>query len=157
MAAKRNRVSLRTQEYMLRNHFPNSVITRNQEKSLIWICTLQPTLLSMNYTVKVELVPSRGVRVYVINPKPLLLAKGEDELPHVYSTRNQQLCLFYPKNREWRPELPLVRTIIPWIVEWLYFYEIWLGGNGWQGGGIEHGEDDAEITEELTTNNPSQG
>jgi hypothetical protein len=29
------------------------------------------------------------------------LAKGEEFLPHVYSTPEQQLCLYYPDYNEW--------------------------------------------------------
>lgn len=157
MAVNPNRISLLVQAGTLKSRFPDSVIFRNKEKSLSWICTLRPTSLSWDYTVKLEYMRGKGVKAYVIDPKPLPLAEGKVELPHTYSTPNQQLCLFYSGYHEWHPGLLFTKTIVPWIVEWLYFYEIWLGGNGWQGGGIEHCEDGAEIVEELTTGNPSQG
>jgi len=157
MAVIQNRVSLLVQAGALKSYLPSSVIVRDKEKSLSWICTLRPTPLSLDYTVKVEYIRGKGVSAYVIDPKPLPLAKGEDELPHTYSTPEQELCLYYPGYREWHPGLLYTRTIVPWIVEWLYFYEIWLGGNGWQGGGIDHGKDVVETTDNLSTRNPSQG
>ncbi len=30
---------------------------------------------------------------------------------------------------------PISRTIIPWAIEWLYYYEIWCVTGEWQGGG----------------------
>jgi hypothetical protein len=31
--------------------------------------------------------------------------------------------------------MPLAMTVIPWISEWLYFYELWLVTGEWLGGG----------------------
>jgi len=42
------------------------------------------------------------------------------------------------KKREWHAGMLFVQTIIPWMSEWLYFYEIWLCCGKWLGGGIEH-------------------
>jgi hypothetical protein len=32
--------------------------------------------------------------------------------------------------------MPLAKTIIPWIYDWLFHYEIWLATGDWTGGGI---------------------
>ena len=64
------------------------------------------------------------------------LAKGK-RLPHVYQQHPPLLCLYKPKYREWRSELLIHETIVPWAVEWLYWFEDWLMTGEWAGGG-EH-------------------
>jgi hypothetical protein len=49
----------------------------------------------------------------------------------------ERLCLYRPHRREWTPAMMIANTIIPWISEWLYFYELWLVTGEWLGGG-EH-------------------
>ena len=47
-----------------------------------------------------------------------------------------ELCLHFFV--EFKFLQPITDTIIPWIQEWLYFYEIWLLTNEWYGGGHEY-------------------
>ena len=49
-----------------------------------------------------------------------------------------QICLY--RHREFTKDKFLANTIIPWTVEWLYFYEIWLATGEWCGGGEHPGE-----------------
>lgn len=133
-----SKISLLHQEGALRSYFPGCQITRQATFELTWIHTLQPTPLSDRYQIKLH--DSKGkIKVYVLAPK-LKLAEGKTGLPHVYSTERQQLCLFYPDQLEWHPGMLYVHTIIPWISEWLYFYEIWRCCGQWLGGGVEHEE-----------------
>ena len=32
--------------------------------------------------------------------------------------------------------MPLANTIVPWVADWLYYYEVWLFTGEWEGGGI---------------------
>ncbi len=131
-------ISLVIQEGALRSYFPDSIIRRNGESEITWIYTLTPTPLSPLYEIKLNYKRGAGVRVYVLNPQPLELAPGKNSLPHVYSTREQRLCLYYPEWREWHPGKLYVHTLIPWASEWLYHYELWVGTGDWHGGGIDH-------------------
>ena len=101
--------------------------------------TVRPTPISSEYVLKVvfEQKSIASFSVYVDCPKPLKLAVGKDKLPHVYDGKKQKLCLYHPKKKEWNSTMLLSRTAIPWAVEWLYFYEIWLCTGEWLGGG-EH-------------------
>lgn len=47
------------------------------------------------------------------------------------------LCLHVPG--EWRPDMLLAATIVPWTLEWLVHYEAWLATGEWRGGGVDHG------------------
>lgn len=46
----------------------------------------------------------------------------------------------------------LADTIIPWTVEWLYFYELWLATGEWLGGG-EHPDFGKEKTDDKCNTN----
>jgi len=133
-----NRISLIHQAGALRSFFPDSLIRRNGETGLVWEGDLQPSPLSVHYHIKLVYRRGFGVEIFVVSPR-LQLAPGTIQLPHVYDTDRQRLCLYYPADREWHPGLYFVHTIIPWASEWLYYYELWLLTEGqWLGGGIEH-------------------
>lgn len=131
-----SRISLIHQAGALKSYFPESKIMRRGEAELKWIGTVTPSPLSSDYILKLHYKISKGAKVYVIDPKPLRLAKGEEFLPHVYSTPEQQLCLYYPDYNEWGTSKYYVKTLIPWACEWLIHYECWVVTGTWHGGGI---------------------
>lgn len=45
-------------------------------------------------------------------------------------------CLYYPKAKEWSESMLIADTIVPWLAEWLFHYEIWVLTGQWEGGGI---------------------
>jgi hypothetical protein len=133
-----NRISLIMQEKYLEKMFPDSKIRRTREDSLTWVHSIQSSPIGGTYKVKLEYVRHVGLSFFVLEPKPLALAKGKTTLPHVYSTANQKLCLFYPDGRQWNVGMLYTATIIPWAYEWLCHYELWVGSGEWQGGGTKH-------------------
>jgi len=135
-----NSRSLIHQAGVIRSYFPDTEITRDGESALTWVGWLQPTPLSARYKVKVQYSRKKGISVFVLEPR-LEIARGSSRLPHVYDQQSQELCLFYPKDREWDISMWIAKTIIPWASEWLYFYELWLVTDGdWLGGGVTHQE-----------------
>jgi hypothetical protein len=98
---------------------------------------LQPTERSVAYHVRIEYQAGDPPEVNVLTPE---LKPREDggQIPHVY--RGNRLCLYLPGAGEWTSDLSLAHTIVPWISEWLFFYETWHALGVWLGGGIEPGE-----------------
>lgn len=137
MVRKNSYITLVRQEAALRHLFPNAKITRNADSSLTWEQTIKPTSVSEEYSVRLVYHRKTGIEVYILTPN-LKLADGKVALPHVYSTKKQMLCLYYPNGLEWNRGKLFTQTIIPWISEWLYFYEVWVGSGNWYGGGITH-------------------
>ncbi len=131
-------IPLVQQEGALRSYFPGSSIVRSRDTELTWIHTVTPSPVSDYYTIRLHYHRCEGIRMYVLEPEKLKLAKGKLLLPHVYSTPRQRLCLYDPEGNEWHPGMYYVKTIIPWAVEWLYHYEIWAGTGEWHGGGKDH-------------------
>lgn len=142
------RISLLNQAGALKSYFPNSTIKRIGEYELTWEGELKPSISSRTYKIKLRCRIGKSPKIYVIKPQ-LKLAEGKKYLPHVYSTPEQQLCLYYPDNREWNQGMYYVNTIIPWTSEWLYHYEIWVSTGNWHGGGVVH-ENEVEIAEEKS-------
>ncbi len=130
------KVPLLSQKKLLEKYYPNAIVKQNKE-SLSWVGQLKPTPLSQNYTISVQ-VKGNKIEVFVVNPKKLKLYKNKKQLPHVYSTSKQRLCLFFPNGKEWNRSHLISETIIPWASEWLYYYELWLITGEWLGGGTEH-------------------
>ncbi len=52
-------------------------------------------------------------------------------IPHVFS--DGSLCLHIPG--QWQSDMTIAEYIVPWIAEWLFYYEVWLATGEWLGGG----------------------
>jgi hypothetical protein len=134
---KNETISSFAQGGMLRHFFPDSTLKIVRfGKGLIWEGKLQPSELSMAYDVRIEYNLGKDPDVYVINPKPLLLAKEAAKLPHIYDHEKQHLCIYHRRMNEWNKRKMIAKTIIPWTCEWLLHYEIWVATGTWHGGGI---------------------
>lgn len=98
---------------------------------LIWRGRLKPSPLSKTYLVELTYRLKENPKVHVMEPE-LVLSAGRKALPHVFS--DNSLCLY--RRHEWRGNMRIDETIIPWICEWLLHYEIWLATGSWCGGGV---------------------
>ncbi len=139
MAIKKNKekpLGLIVQAAKLKKHYPKSRIITKPDQ-LMWKWNLSPSFWSDSYDIKILYKIGCHPDVFVINTK-LQRYPGKNYLPHVYDTSEQRLCLYYKKAREWKSDMFITDTIIPWTSEWLYHYEIWAGTGKWCGKGI-HG------------------
>ena len=121
--------------------FPNIEVVKAKGTSFIIMMKVQPTPLSKTYDIKICYDKYLGVKVFVINEK-LKVAENRTKLPHVYSHEEQRLCLYSPSKDEWIREKLISSTIIPWAVEWLQYYELWLANGKWLGGGHDEYRED---------------
>jgi hypothetical protein len=110
---------------------------------LTWKFDVQPHPLSRTYTLQIRFRKNSSPKVFVLHPNLKELAGGR-KLPHVYSSKLVQLCLYFPGDREWTPDKSIVETLVPWAYLWLMYFEYWLATNEWQGGGMHPGEKNAE-------------
>lgn len=119
-------------------NFGESKVVRNNV--LQWIGTLKSSPIGCDYKVKLQYEDGNPPHVFVLDPLPLKLAEKQTRLPHVYDHSKQRLCLYYPDGNEWNNTKSIAQTIMPWTIEWLYHYELWLITGEWLGGGSFHGE-----------------
>lgn len=136
---KINKIPLKEQVRLLKQYYPESKLILNKNKGFTWEGVLKSSPLGDKYTVKVIYEVSSKPKTFVVNPEKLSLPENETRLKHVYNLDLQELCLYYPKDKEWHEGKMIASTIIPWAIEWLYHYEIWLVTGEWHGGGVEHG------------------
>lgn len=123
-------IGLRDQVSHVKMFFPRfSAWIKNGE--LISVGELQPTPLSDTYRVRIKYRVGKTPQVHVLSPA--LMRPDGVSLPHVYP--GERLCLHLPK--EWTNDHSLGRHLIPWIAEWLFFYESWIATGSWLGGGLE--------------------
>jgi hypothetical protein len=94
--------------------------------------SVQPLPISQRYAVRFELKPKRLPSVTVESPDLTHPEWGKP--PHTYDA--DQPCLFYPADRDWAPSKLWSRTVLPWLLEWLVYYEAWAATGDWQGGGV---------------------
>lgn len=101
---------------------------------LVWRYTARPSLLGRAYGLRIEFKQDDVPCMFVESPDLVGLAEGR-KIPHVYEQSPVHLCLFLPGAREWRPDLLIDRTLVPWASLWLFYFEDWLVSDEWKGGG----------------------
>lgn len=95
---------------------------------------IQPTPASISYKVMVKYKMSSEPIIKVLEPE--IKTCPEEILPHVYE--KDILCLYYPVTKEWNKSKYISQFIIPWISEWLYYFEVWKISKKWFGRAIKH-------------------
>lgn len=120
----------------LKRLFPEGELVSKGHLSFSWKTKIQPTPLSNIYEIRIDYTYADYPKIYVTDPYPLERYPGKSHLPHVYSTEEQRICLYYPGIGEWRKDKLIARTIVPWASEWLLYYELWLSTGQWLGEGI---------------------
>lgn len=115
---------------MMRSHFPQFKY-RRARGCQIWTGTLKPSPKSPDYTVQIEYRLRHHPHVYVLSPEI------SPDAPHIYHF-DDSLCLYHPNDGDWSSEKYIALTIVPWIVEWLRYYEIWCVTGKWFGPEASH-------------------
>jgi hypothetical protein len=129
MARRANKAKTVAQQALLLGQLPITRTNYTRAGRLRWEGEIQPTSHSESYLVRIDYAPPYRPRITVVSPK---LAPPEGrQLPHVYP--GERLCLCYPD--QWRPEMRIDQTIVPWSAEWLFHYELWRFTGRWHGGG----------------------
>ena len=108
-----------------------------KKNQLFWSGKIKPSALSKEYTVFLSYRFDKSPKVWIIGDE---LEKLDDaNFPHKFdiNPKNKmvQICLY--RYSEFNSSKLIANTIIPWTVEWLYYYELWLATGEWLGGG-EH-------------------
>ena len=133
---KTKRLSLAQQKAALCKAFTNSKCKIINNK-LIWESQVQPTHLSRKYNIELQYSINSLPRVYIYGDE--LKKLNDPNFPHNYGVdvakKKVEICLY--RYKEFTYSMLLSATVIPWAIEWLFYYEIWLSTGKWQGGG-EH-------------------
>lgn len=153
MASKRRyfktpQISLLQQKVALCSTYKDAHCSIDKKKSqLLWSGKIRPSALSKEYAVVLFYRLGESPKVWVIGDE--LEQLDNSSFPHKYRIDREnkmvRICLY--RYSEFNSSKFLSNTIIPWTVEWLYFYELWLATGEWLGGG-EHPDGGKEKTDE---------
>ena len=95
----------------------------------VLVCTgiIQPNGCLNSYNIKIEYVagyePKTTIQMPIIEPSKEI---------HMY--RDHSICLYYPPDMTWNEKTQVYKYTVPWISEWIVFYELYLvNGNIWEG------------------------
>lgn len=133
---KEKRYNLFQQKIALQAAYPEAkcFITKNK---LFWYGNIKPTPLSREYKVHLQYGLNKTPKVWVVGDE--LKKLNAKDFPHYFDVdsnlKKVRICLY--RYQEFSVTKFLAKTIVPWTVEWLYFYEMWLATGRWLGGG-EH-------------------
>lgn len=122
-----------TQVLTIKEAFPEAKINQIKRGHYEVTVPLNPKNASRTYDVKISFTQF-GAKVFVVN-EVLKVAENRKKLPHVYDHEKQHLCLYSISLKEWDSKKLIIKTLIPWASEWLFFYELWLIEGQWLGGG----------------------
>jgi len=131
MRVRTPRLTIGQQMGAMQHHFPHFAYGRPNNVPT-WRGTLQPTETSPEYLVKVTYRQPKAPNVWILSPAL------RSDAPHRYS--DGSLCLYYPRDQSWRPDMFIAKTIVPWAALWLAFYELWLRTGEWHGPQAPHGK-----------------
>jgi hypothetical protein len=115
----------------MRSRFPNLALSF-RPGLLIWTGDWWPHPLSDTYSIQVSYTLGKRPCIAILSPE-LKLAEGKTRLPHVYPGGQSDICVHRPE--EWTPGSFIADTIMPWISQWLRFYEVWQQTGSWEGEG----------------------
>lgn len=130
-----SKISLVKQRTALMLAYPESKVSFDKS-SFIWSSQVRPTSLSNKYHLIIK---------YSLNEYPDVWVEGDNlekldalDFPHKYEIDKERnmvrICLYFPG--QWNKSKYISTTIVPWAIEWLYFYEVWLATGKWCGGGF---------------------
>lgn len=71
-------------------------------------------------------------------PKIFILDRIIKYHPDIHVYRDGSLCLHYPEDKSWSRGKLLAHTVIPWISEWLIYYELYQYYEQWKGPEVLH-------------------
>ena len=127
--------SIVEQRVALIKAYPESSILIENRKKLVWYGLISPTAISKKYKVIIIYELNKSPEVYVIGDE--LEKLDAADFPHNYNIdkKNKMVKICIYRYREFSSSKILADTIVPWTVEWLYFYENWLATGKWLGGG----------------------
>ena len=115
----------------MRSKYPALELTLKRNR-ITWTGDWWPHALSDTYRIRVTYVIGRRPVIGVLSTQ-LRLAAGKERLPHTYPEGQQDICVHRPE--EWTPGSYIADTIMPWISQWLRFYEVWEQTGSWEGEG----------------------
>jgi len=105
---------------------------RIENDTLICTGVLQPENCN-RYKIRILFRAGFSPQIFILSPN----IKPSADI-HIYKEGN--LCLYYPGDLKWKFTTKIAEYTIPWIVEWIVYYELWKLSGKWEGAEKSHTE-----------------
>lgn len=122
----------------------SKIITNIGIQGSVLSCTvlLKPSMESETYRILITYkLSDYSPSSWLIEPHVEL---HDGKLPeHIYGVNTKGhpcLCVYYPKEKEWVPQMLIATSYLPWILTWLNAYEYWLITGEWDYPAVSHGK-----------------
>ena len=122
LRTRRPFLTVAQQHFFVRQFFPRFEFSG---RAGVWVGYLQPTEFSRRYKVKIQYRVKTPPKIWVVSPAL------HPKAPHRFD--DGSLCVYWAREGDWGPDMPFHETIIPWVAEWLFYYEMWLDTGKWLG------------------------
>lgn len=119
------------QQRWIEQTYPGVFTCTVERGVLTCVGTVRPTDDCAAYRVCLKYVPGEPPQVF-INSHPIKPGKAI----HMYS--NGALCLHYPPDLSWKHRTSVAAYTVPWVLEWIVCYELWLLTRKWEGAQFDH-------------------
>lgn len=117
---------LRYQQKLIEQHY-DYLNCRIDNKVLVCTGKLKLQNCSNSYCVKIEYVAG-------FEPKSTIVSPVIEPCKEIHMYNDHSLCLHYPPDMQWNEKVKIYQYTIPWISEWILYYETYLlNGNIWEG------------------------
>lgn len=116
---------LAAQTHLMRQHFPCFKCSLRHDV-LECLGTITPCEECATYKIRIRLARGGTPKVKILDP-PIAPSRKI----HIYSDGN--LCLYDYREQRWMDGDHIHEKIVPWIAEWLVYYELFLITGEWRG------------------------
>jgi hypothetical protein len=115
-----------------------------KDNVLTCIGWLQLENCAESYRIKIEYVVGHEPKTTILRPSII-----PSKAIHMY--RDHSLCLHYPPDMPWNEKINICDYTIPWISEWIIFYEVYKITGKWEGpeSPVHLREDDKNINVDV--------
>ena len=133
-----------SQQRLLEDHYP--FLRCEIDKNTVLICrgAFQPDGCSDKYEVRIEYVVGH-------EPKTTICKPFIEPTKHIHMYKDRSICLSYPPDMKWSEKTKVFPYTIPWITEWIIFYELYKVTGMWFGkqSPIHLSEEDRNINKNV--------
>jgi hypothetical protein len=117
---------LRYQQEMIERAYP-FLHCRIINRVLVCKGVLRPHDCDQEYMIKIEYVAGH-------EPKSTILYPRIEPSRKIHMYKDHSLCLCYSRDIQWTEKIRIYEYTVPWISEWIHYYEIYLlNGGVWEG------------------------
>ena len=116
-----------------------------KDKVLVCIGKIHNVDYKNDYQLEIKCIAGKEPYSKIVEPSGII----PDTKIHMYN--DHSVCLHYPPDMKWNGLIPIYKYTIPWLVEWIHFYELYLiNGGKWEGreSPVHFTEEDKNIAEE---------